>query len=84
MGLVMLAFVVGAVIPLVAYFFVPDRMTGLAISTVLALAGLFTAGSVKNATAGLAWWKGGVEMLLLGGVAALITYGVGLLFHVSA
>jgi VIT1/CCC1 family predicted Fe2+/Mn2+ transporter len=84
MGLVMLAFVVGALLPLVAYFFVSDRTMGLAVSTAFALAGLFTAGSIKNATAGLRWWKGGLEMLALGAVAALITYGVGLLFHVQA
>jgi len=84
MGLVMLAFVVGALLPLVAYFFVTERTTGLAVSTAFALAGLFTAGSIKNVTAGLRWWRGGLEMLALGAVAALITYGVGLLFHVQA
>lgn len=83
MGLVMLAFVVGALLPLVAYFFVPTVNLGLVISTVLALGGLFVAGSVKNQTAGLAWWKGGLEMLLLGAAAALVTYGVGRLFGVA-
>ncbi|MEA3199010.1 MAG: vacuolar iron transporter family protein [Thermoplasmata archaeon] len=84
MGLVMLAFVVGALIPLAPYFLVRSAGAGLAVSTVLALAGLFVAGSVKNVTAGLRWWKGGIEMLALGALAALITYGVGLLFHVTA
>lgn len=84
MGLVMLAFFVGAGLPLVPFFLGVGPLAGLGIATALSLAGLFTAGAVKNATSGLAWWKGGAEMLLLGAVAAAITYGVGTLFGIAA
>jgi len=83
MGLVMLAFVVGALIPLAPFFFVSTSGAGLLAATLLSLTGLFAAGALKNATAGLAWWKGGFEMLLLGAIAAAITFGVGRLFGVA-
>lgn len=83
MGLVMLAFVVGAVLPLVPFVLGVGSMTGLAIATVLSLGGLFAAGAVKAKMSGLKPWKSGFEMLLLGAAAAAVTYGVGLLFGVS-
>ncbi|HUR68636.1 MAG TPA: VIT1/CCC1 transporter family protein [Candidatus Thermoplasmatota archaeon] len=84
MGLVMLAFVVGAVLPLIPFFFVgPDATrTGLLAASALALLGLFAAGALKAMTSGLKPWKSGFEMVALGAAAAAITYGVGLLFHV--
>lgn len=79
MGLVMLAFVVGAILPLVPFVLGIGHLRGLAIAAVLSALGLFTAGAVKAATAGLRPWRSGAEMLAFGVVAALITYGVGLL-----
>jgi VIT1/CCC1 family predicted Fe2+/Mn2+ transporter len=81
MGLVMVAFVVGASLPLVP--FVPALaalMVGHALvaASALALAGLFVAGALKGATSGLPAWRSGLEMAALGAVAAAITYGVGL------
>jgi vacuolar iron transporter family protein len=78
MGLVMLAFVVGAVLPVACYVFGVGGVTGLLVSSVLALGGLFVAGALKGRTSGLSPWKSGFEMMLLGAIAAAITYGVGL------
>ncbi|HWG91628.1 MAG TPA: VIT1/CCC1 transporter family protein [Candidatus Thermoplasmatota archaeon] len=83
MGLVMLAFVIGAVFPLVPFFLGLEPMTGLAIATVLSLGGLFAAGAAKAILSGLNWAKSGAEMMILGAVAAAITYGVGTLFGVA-
>ena len=83
MGLVMLAFVVGAVLPLIPFFFGVPTITGLWIASALSLAGLFAAGSVKAVTSGLKPWKSGFEMTALGAAAAVVTYGVGLLFGVA-
>lgn len=79
MGLVMLAFIVGAVLPLVPFLLGIGSAGGLAVATVLSLGGLFVAGAVKGQTSGLPWWRSGAEMMLLGAVAAAVTYGVGLL-----
>lgn len=83
MGLVMLAFVVGAVLPLAPFLFGTPSTTGLLFATGLSLAGLFAAGAAKAITAGLRPWKSGFEMTTLGALAALVTYGVGLLFGIA-
>lgn len=72
----MIAFSVGAIVPLFPYFF-GDSGVILAISAVLSGLALITVG------AGLAWMSGvntiwgGARMLLVGGVAAAVTFGVG-------
>jgi VIT1/CCC1 family predicted Fe2+/Mn2+ transporter len=83
MGLVMLAFVVGAVLPLLPFLFGLSPTRGLWIASVLSLAGLFAAGALKASTAGLRPWRSAVEMTALGALAAVVTYGVGLLFGVA-
>ena len=72
----MVAFAIGAVIPVFPYFF-GDAGLHLALSAVLSALALLTVG------AGLAWISGvntlwgGVRMLLVGGIAAAVTYGIG-------
>ena len=83
MGLVMLAFVVGAALPLAPFLFGLTPQTGLLLATGLSLTGLFVAGALKATTAGLRPWKSGFEMTALGALAAAITYGVGLLFGIT-
>jgi VIT1/CCC1 family predicted Fe2+/Mn2+ transporter len=83
MGLVMLAFVVGAVLPLLPYFIGMESLPGLWAATGLSLGGLFIAGAIKAITSGLKPWRSGLEMMALGAMAALITFGVGKLFGVA-
>ena len=83
MGLVMVAFVIGAAFPLIPFLFDVSPLRGLAIATVLSLGGLFAAGAAKAVLSGLNPFRSGFEMLLLGAIAAAITYGVGLLFGVA-
>jgi VIT1/CCC1 family predicted Fe2+/Mn2+ transporter len=83
MMLVMLAFVVGAALPVVPFLVVPASQA-LPAATALSVAGLFAAGAGKGAVSGLSTLRSGVEMMLLGSLAAAITYGVGTLFHAGA
>ncbi len=83
MGLVMVAFVIGAIFPVLPFFIVAGTFTGLAWASVLSLGGLFGAGALKAFASGINPWKSGVEMMALGLVAAAITYGVGTLFGVA-
>lgn len=83
MGLVMLAFVVGAILPLVPFLLGIGGLPGLAGASGLSIAGLFVAGALKAKTSGLAAWRSGLEMTLLGVLAAAITYGVGTLVGVA-
>ena len=83
MALVMAAFVVGAALPVVPFLLAPSG-PALAAATALSVGGLFAAGAAKGTVSGLSWLRSGVEMALLGILAAAITYGVGSLFHVNA
>lgn len=49
-------------------FFISCLVTGIAI---------FTAGSLRSFSIAKSWWKAGFEMLLIGGAAASVAYGIG-------
>jgi VIT1/CCC1 family predicted Fe2+/Mn2+ transporter len=69
----------GAFIPIVPFFFTsgyPAIIASFAISTLAH----FLIGAAKTVVTGLNPWHGGVEMTIIGIGAALITYGLGLLF----
>lgn len=82
MLLVMLAFVVGAALAVVP-FFVVGAGPALVWSTGLSLAGLFAAGAGKGQVSGLSPLRSGLEMTLLGALAAGITYAIGSLVKVG-
>lgn len=69
-----LAFAVGALVPLVPYFFGADTLWPGLLITLLAL---FGAGAVVTARTTRTWVYGGARQMLLGAAAAALTYGVG-------
>ena len=74
------AFALGALVPLLPYLLGADSLLpGLVIT----LVALFGAGAVVTSVTSRPWWYGGTRQMLLGGVAAAITYGVGALVGVS-
>jgi VIT1/CCC1 family predicted Fe2+/Mn2+ transporter len=74
------SFAVGAFVPLLPYL---AGATTVLISAVLACVALFSAGAITSRFTARTWLYSGVRQLLLGGLAAAVTYGVGTLFHVS-
>jgi VIT1/CCC1 family predicted Fe2+/Mn2+ transporter len=74
------AFSIGAFIPLLPYLL---GATSVWISAVLALGALFGAGAVASRFTVRSWMYAGTRQLLAGGLAAAITYAVGILFHVT-
>lgn len=68
------SFTVGAVLPLLPYLF---GATSLAISLILSVLGLFGTGAVTSAFTSRSWWASGLRQLVLGGLAAAITFGIG-------
>jgi VIT1/CCC1 family predicted Fe2+/Mn2+ transporter len=70
-------------VPILAYvaaFFVPAfRETTFAVAVVFTALTLFALGAVKVQITGRNWLKSGMEMLLVGGVAAAAAYAVGAL-----
>jgi VIT1/CCC1 family predicted Fe2+/Mn2+ transporter len=71
-----LAFAVGAVVPLAPYLLGAQTLLP---AVVVSLLGLFVAGAVVTRITSRPWWYGGTRQLLLGAVAALLTYGFGTL-----
>jgi VIT1/CCC1 family predicted Fe2+/Mn2+ transporter len=80
-GSSMAAFSVGAFIPVFPYA-LGSRIFGasmLGVALVLAALALFTAGALASRFTGRGVWYSGVRQLVLGSVAAAVTYGVGTL-----
>ena len=75
-------FAFGAVVPLVPFLVgsgVAAALASIAASTVT----LFVVGAAMSVLTGKRFYVSGVRMLLVGAVAAGITYGVGRLLHVG-
>ena len=75
-----LAFALGALIPLLPYLFGAQT---LLISAVLSVIGLFLAGVLVSRVTARSWWFSGTRQLVVGVLAALVTFGVGHLVGTS-
>ncbi|GGH34507.1 Predicted Fe2+/Mn2+ transporter, VIT1/CCC1 family [Cribrihabitans marinus] len=73
------AFLLAGLIPLVPFLL--GLSGGFALSAVVTGMVFFAIGALKSRWSLSAWWRSGLETLLIGGTAALIAYGVGTLFH---
>ncbi|HCA88490.1 MAG TPA: hypothetical protein DEQ61_25350 [Streptomyces sp.] len=71
------SFAVGALLPVLPYLLGAVQLWP---AVLLALVGLFGCGAVVARITARTWWYGGLRQLLLGGVAAAVTYGLGTLF----
>lgn len=75
-----LAFAIGAFVPLVPYLL---GATVVGPALVLALLALFGCGAVVTRVTSRPWWFGGGRQLMLGALAAALTYGIGSLVGVG-
>jgi vacuolar iron transporter family protein len=69
-----LAFAVGAFVPIAPYLLGAETLLP---AVVVSLLGLFVAGAVVTRITSRPWWYGGTRQLLLGALAALLTYAFG-------
>jgi len=74
-----LSFLVAGLIPLTP--FVLGFENAFALSAWATGAVFFVIGTLKSRWSLKSWWRSGSETLLIGGIAALIAYAVGTLFH---
>ena len=58
-------------------------MKAVVISFVISLIAHFLVGAAKSIVTVRSWWKSGMEMMIVGVIVAVVTYGLGVLFHVS-
>ena len=79
-GSSLLSFTVGALIPLLPYLF---GAKSVLVSAILALFALFATGSLTSRFTSRGWLYAGSRQLILGGLAAIVTYGIGHLVGAS-
>jgi VIT1/CCC1 family predicted Fe2+/Mn2+ transporter len=75
-----LSFCVGAILPVLPYLF---GASSIVISTIIGGLTLFAAGALASRFTARRWWFAGLRQFAFGMLAALVTYGVGALFHVT-
>jgi len=75
-----LCFSAGAAVPLLPYLF---GATSLWLALAFGGVGLFVAGAAVSRFTSRSWWGSGLRQLVLGGLAALATYGIGMLIGVN-
>lgn len=74
------SFAIGAFLPLLPYLLGAE---GLWPALLLTLTGLFLCGALVTRLTPRPWWYGGARQVLIGAVAAAVTYGVGSLVNVG-
>ncbi len=74
-----LAFVSAGLLPLLPYVLPTIAVERFALSVVLTMAALFAVGASRALVTVERWWRGGLEMLLLGIAVAGAAYGSGAL-----
>lgn len=73
------AFLIAGSVPLIPFLF--DLQNAFVTSIFATLLTFFLIGAAKSHWSLAKWWRSGAETLLIGGVAALLAYFVGGLFH---
>jgi predicted membrane protein (TIGR00267 family) len=72
-----LAFVLGALVPLLPYLLLPQIGIAMYLSVSISLLFLFVVGFWKGKIADKTPWRGALEMLIVGIVASALLYGIG-------
>ncbi|HMI79650.1 MAG TPA: VIT1/CCC1 transporter family protein [Ferruginibacter sp.] len=71
-----ISYIVGGIIPLSPYFFIPDSTEALKISVVATLICLFIFGFLKSRVTGINPFLGALKVTLIGALAAAAAFGV--------
>jgi VIT1/CCC1 family predicted Fe2+/Mn2+ transporter len=59
---------------------VVDSSFGILISALATVVALFAVGAAKTVLTARPWWRSGLESMMVGAVAAVVTYSVGRAF----
>ncbi|WP_433213946.1 VIT1/CCC1 transporter family protein [Microtetraspora malaysiensis] len=74
------AFALGAIVPVLPFML---GATGLLVTGLISMLGLIALGAAVARLTARPWWLGATRQLLLGGIAAAATFGIGSLVGVS-
>jgi len=69
---------VGAMIPIIPFFFM-SGVPAVIAAAVVSLAAHFAVGAAKSLITVRSWWSSGFEMTVVGAVEGAVTYGIGIL-----
>jgi vacuolar iron transporter family protein len=69
---------VGAIIPVIPFFFL-QGIPAIIAAAIVSLAAHFAVGAAKSLITVRSWWSSGLEMTLVGAVEGAVTYGIGIL-----
>jgi vacuolar iron transporter family protein len=69
---------VGALIPVVPFFFL-HGVPAVIAAAIVSLAAHFAVGTAKSLITIRSWWSSGLEMTVVGAVEGAVTYGIGIL-----
>ena len=72
-----LAFVIAGALPLLPYLGGRSSAARFAWSIALTFSAMFAVGALRSLISTVRWWRGGLEMLVLGGLVAGIAYWSG-------
>jgi vacuolar iron transporter family protein len=77
-----LAAIVGSFIPLIAFFFLPVK-TAIIVTLILSAIGLFITGAIESKLTIGNWIKKGIQLTIIGMIAAGIGFVIGMIFGVA-
>jgi len=69
---------VGALIPVIPFFFL-HGVPAVVAAAIVSLAAHFAVGAAKSLITIRSWWSSGLEMTMVGAVEGAVTYGIGIL-----
>ncbi len=69
---------VGALIPVIPFFFM-QGVPAVIVAAIVSLVAHFAVGAAKSLITVRSWWSSGLEMTVVGAVEGAVTYGIGIL-----
>ena len=69
---------VGAIIPVIPFFFM-QGIPAVIAAAIISLAAHFAVGAAKSLITVRSWWSSGLEMTMVGALEGAVTYGIGIL-----
>ena len=77
------SYIIGGLVPLLPYMLLADTELALRLSVLLTLVALFLFGAVKGRLTGVPVLRGGLQTIVVGGLAAAVAFGIARLVNAA-
>lgn len=71
-----ISYILGGLVPLAPYMLIKQLYTALSVSVAVTLVALFVFGFVKGRMTGISPWRGGLQTVVIGGLASAAAFGI--------